>query len=105
MEVAPKSFVNIFMFRVPVIGDAPVIYFIEDAYKFWKVVGREGHCLILRETVGKTSLQQRIDNFIKNESGFVYARALLTPHHIEPANASDIGIWAGNHKKEMESAL
>lgn len=104
MEVAHQH-VNIFMFRVPVVGDAPVHEFSEAPYKFWKVVGKRGDILVLRETVGKVSLQRRIDNFIRKEMGFMWARALLLPDHIEPAGDADIRLWASNHHKEMESLL
>ena len=106
MEVAaPPKFIDIFMFRVPVIGDAVVCPFEEASYKFWAVVGRDGSRLTIRETVGKVTLQRRIDNFIRKESGFMHTPMLIAPDHIEPAITEDVAQWAAAHPKEMESAL
>ena len=96
--------VKIFCHEVLVYEDAPIHEFTEAQYKFWTIVGSLGE-LTVRETVGKVSLQQRIDAFIKNEYWFMHARALMAPLYIAPAAKEEIELWAKNHPSEMRSFI
>lgn len=102
--MSAPSIVKIFCHDVIVYDDPYIYEFAEDCYKFWTVVGSLGE-LTIRETVGKVSLQQRIDNFIKNEYWFAHSKALMAPVYVAPAAKEDIALWAKSHPKEMLSFI
>lgn len=97
--------VKITIFDVPVTEDATALPFEEGLYKFWTLVGQDGSELTIRETVGKVSLQQRIDNFLKHDMRYMTARAVLCPKYIAPATPHEIAAWARVHPNEMKSFI
>lgn len=99
------AYVRFFHRKLPIKGDAPVVHFEDGDYKFWEVVTSNGErCLVFREMLGVVSLQERLDTWLREESGKMPTAGLkmIWADHIVPASVEAIGKWADGHPKQMK---
>ena len=99
---------------LPILREAIPVSFSDGDYKLWKVVCEnpgmperfpQGAYVIMREMVGKISLQQRLDDFLRTEQSTPQAFMMLFSHHVEPATEGDLEYWADGHFNQKQGLL
>lgn len=94
--------IRFFHKQLPVRGDASVVRFDNGDYKFWEVRDRRGRFInVMREMVGVVSLQERLDYYLRVESGGGQGYAMIFADHIVPATTSAIKAWEHGHFDQM----
>ena len=76
-------------------GDAPVVPLKDGDCRFWTVVASDGAAVTFRENVGKWSLQDRLDGFLKDGQNDLGSFTQID--HIEAASEEQIAHWIKTH--------
>ncbi len=94
--------IQFFHKQLPVRGDASVVRFDNGDYKFWEVRDRHGRFInVMREMVGVVSLQERLDYFLRAESGGGQGYTTIFADHIVPAGEEIVKRWEQSHFEQM----
>ena len=98
--------VKFFHITVPVVGEPTPVLLKDGEYKFWEFIGKtkdgEEHVLTTMRTKlvdGKwRPLQERLDQFIWQDSSTIDARGMWYLDYVRPASKSEIDRWMQGHK-------
>ena len=94
--------IKFFHKQLPVRGDAPIVSFDNGEYRFWEVRDSRGrHITVMREMVGVVSLQERLDYFLRVESGGGQGYGIIFADHFVPASRQAIEKWEKGHFTQM----
>ena len=104
------GYIDIFIFHVPIFGDAPELAFDDGIFKLWSIIAQPirkiPYATFMRETVrndaGESiSLQQRVNDCFRDDYPTVGLQSLAAPFYVRPATELEVIAWLGGHYKRV----